>query len=163
MTQSAGFLVFKRNGASVEVLLAHPGGPIWGHKDFWSIPKGELDEDEDHLAAARREFEEEIGLPVPEGKLLDLGSAKGSGGKVNFVWAVEGDIDLSQFHCNTFTMEWPPRSGRMQEYPENDRAGWFTLPVGRAKVFENQAVFLDRLAKELGLELAPPTEQQSLL
>ncbi len=148
MKQSAGILVFRRMTQGVEVLLVHPAGPIWGHKDFWSIPKGELDDSEDHLSAARREFLEEVGMDVPAGDLIDLGEAKGSG-KTNFVWAVEGDIDLSKFHCNDFTMEWPPKSGRLQSFPENDRAEWFSLETGRSKVFQNQAPFFDRLAAHL--------------
>jgi len=158
MKRSAGILVFRRSDASVELLLAHPGGPIWGKRDVWSIPKGELDENEQLEAAARREFEEEIGLAVPAGELIDLGSAKQSGGKTNFVWAVEGDIDLAKFSCNTFTMEWPPKSGQFQEFPENDRAAWFAPELAVQKLFPAQVVFIERLAEKLGLDIQPPEQ-----
>jgi predicted NUDIX family NTP pyrophosphohydrolase len=120
MKPSAGILVFKPNkdNDGYLVLLAHPGGPLWGHKHKWTLPKGVLDENEDHLVAAYREFEEEIGMLPPSGKLIDLGSIK-DGAKTNFIWAIEGDIDLENFSCNTFTMEWPLHSGIMGEFPEN--------------------------------------------
>jgi predicted NUDIX family NTP pyrophosphohydrolase len=154
--------MYKRERGEFMVLLAHPAGPVWGHKDIWTIPKGELDEGEDHIVAAKREFEEEVGLPVPEGALVDLGIHK-VGNKTNFIWAVEGDIDVTKFTCNTFTMEWPPRSGVVQEFLENDRAEWFDLPVAQGKIFTNQVVFLQRLAKYLAVTIPAPPEQQSLL
>ncbi len=159
MKQSAGILVFRHESGSVEVLLVHPAGPIWGHKDFWSIPKGELDNDEDHLAAAEREFLEEVGLEVPKGVLIDLGSAKATN-KTNFIWAVEGEIDVTRFQCNDFTMEWPPKSGQMQQFPENDKAAWFRLEAAKTKLFQNQTVFIDRLADHLGAVIP---QQQELL
>lgn len=162
MKQSAGILVFSRVANGVEVLLVHPAGPIWAHRDFWSIPKGELDDSEDHLAAANREFLEEVGLEVPSGELITLGTAKASN-KMNFIWAVEGDVDLAKFSCNTFTMEWPPRSGQLQKFPENDRAEWFPLVKAKQKIFKSQIVFLDRLAKQLQLRVPESPTQQALL
>ena len=163
MKISAGILVYKHVGESVEVLLAHPAGPIWGHKDFWTIPKGELDEDEDHISAAKREFLEEVGVPVPAGELIDLATSKGSSGKINFIWAVEGEIDVTKFSCNTFTIEWPPKSGIIEEHLENDRAEWFPLATAQAKIFKNQAIFIDRLANHLGVVTAQVPEQKTLL
>lgn len=138
---------------------------MWAGRDSWSIPKGEVEVSEDHLTAARREFHEEVGVPVPDGELIDLGSERQSGNKTNFVWAVQGDFDLINFHSNTFTMEWPPKSGEYQEIPENDKAAWFDLVVAKQKLFKSQTVFIDRLAAALGQGLAePPTaEQQTLL
>jgi predicted NUDIX family NTP pyrophosphohydrolase len=133
------------------VLLVHPGGPLYAKKDeeVWSVPKGELDDDEDHLRAAYREFEEELGMPPPDSKPIDLGSVKLKSGKLVCVWAVEGDLELTDFKCNTFTMEWPPKSGRMQEYPECDRADWFGLDQARQKLHPGQHIFLDRLIEQL--------------
>ena len=147
--QSAGLLVFRRSGQTVEVMLVHPGGPIYGRQDLWSIPKGELDDGEDHLAAAYREFTEEVGVKAPQGKLIDLGSNKQRSGKTNFIWAVEGDVDITQFSSNNFTMQWPPRSGKTQEFPENGRAAWFELDNAKQKIFDTQVIFLERLAREL--------------
>ena len=162
--QSAGILVFRRQASGVEVLLVHPGGPFWAKKDSWSIPKGELEADEDHLSAAQREFAEELGMPAPTGELTDLGAVK-QPGKVNFIWAVEGTIDLAKFKSNTFAMEWPPHSGQELQFPENDRAAWFDLITAKRKLFRAQAEFIDRLASALNIpliDIAPP-EQQSLL
>jgi predicted NUDIX family NTP pyrophosphohydrolase len=162
--QSAGILVFRRTADTVEVLLVHPGGPFWAKKDTWSIPKGELEADEDLLSAAVREFEEEVGFKPPEGQRISLGEAKQSG-KTNYIWAVEGDADLKRFKSNTFTMEWPPKSGQEQEFPENDRARWFDLAAAQGKVFKNQTGFIERLAETLGttIEVNAKPEQQSLL
>lgn len=162
--QSAGILVFRRHGDNVEVLLVHPAGPFWGKKDKWSIPKGELDDGEDLTAAAFREFKEEVGIELDRnGRLYDLGSAKQGSSKVNYVWALEADPDLSQFHSESFTMEWPPKSGNMQEFPEVDRAEWFGLSVARRKVFKAQTDFIDRLAADLDVPMPPEPDQQSLL
>ena len=130
----------------MEVLLAHPGGPFWAKKDMgaWSIPKGELDSDEDPLSAARREFEEESGI-APSGDFVALGEVKQSGGKIVAAWAIEGDCDLSRLKSNTFSMEWPPRSGRMAEFPEVDRWQWFSMDVAHEKILAGQKVFLERL------------------
>lgn len=169
--QSAGILVFRRQPSVIEVLLVHPGGPFWAKKDTWSIPKGELEDGEDRLAAARREFEEEVGFAVPAGELMDLGEAKQSG-KINYIWAVEGNPDIKRFKSNTFKMEWPPKSGQEQEFPENDRAAWIDLVTAKTKVYGYLTVYIDRLAEKLGTEVtefavaAKPAslpEQQSLL
>lgn len=155
MIQSAGILVYRLKDGKPEVFLAHPAGPFWAHKDTWSIPKGELDDGEDHLKAARREFEEEIGMALPEGELIDLGSIKQNSRKTNYIWALEGDLDPAKFHCSSmFTIEWPPKSGTQQEFPENDRAEWFSLEEAKQKLFKNQLGFLDRLAEHLGVEVA---------
>ena len=148
---SAGILLYRRTNGEPEVLLVHPGGPYWEKKDLgaWSIPKGEYDDAEDPRACALREFEEELGARPPEGELAALGSAKQSGGKVVTAWAVEGDLDPAGARSNTFTLEWPPRSGVMREFPEVDRAEWFTLDDARQRINPAQAVFLDRLREEL--------------
>ena len=159
--QSAGLLVFRHNGNLVEVLLVHPGGPFWAKKDSWSIPKGETEDDEDLLEAAKREFEEETGLKPTVGPLIELGSAK-QGSKTNFIWAVEGDFDLAKFKSNTFQMEWPPNSGQEQEFPEVDKAQWFSLDVAMQKVFKAQTVFLERLADLLQVEVAEAPTQTEL-
>src|SRR5215472_17690164 len=124
--QSAGLLLCRQSGGRLEVLLIHPGGPFWAKKDdgAWSIPKGEFTSDEDPLAAARREFEEELGSVV-EGEFMPLGAVKQPGGKVVHAWAVRGEFDPPRLKSNLFSMEWPPRSGRQQEFPEVDRAEWF--------------------------------------
>ena len=158
---AAGLLLFRRNGGQVEVLLVHPAGPLWAHKDAWSIPKGEHDPGEDHAAAAYREFEEETNVRPPAGELIDLGSSRQSSGKVNFIFALEAEVDLTDFKSNLFEMEWPPKSGRIQEFPEVDRAEWFDLVAAKTKLFKPQVVFIDRLAERLGVDAAPP--QQSLL
>ena len=149
--RSAGILLYRRTNGEPEVLLVHPGGPYWEKKDLgaWSIPKGEYDDAEDPRACALREFEEELGARPPEGELAALGSAKQSGGKVVTAWAVEGDLDPVGARSNTFTLEWPPRSGVMREFPEVDRADWFTLDDARRRINPAQAVFLDRLREEL--------------
>ncbi|HEX3590138.1 MAG TPA: NUDIX domain-containing protein [Pseudonocardiaceae bacterium] len=145
---SAGILVFRGAGDAREVLIAHMGGPFWARKDAggWSIPKGECEPGEDELAAARREFAEELGLPVPDGDLAPLGSARQSSGKIVTIWAVEGDIDTTAVVPGTFSMEWPKGSGTMREFPEVDRAAWFDLPTAHEKLVKGQRVFLDRVA-----------------
>jgi predicted NUDIX family NTP pyrophosphohydrolase len=146
--RSAGILPFRRtDGEQVEVLLGHMGGPLWARKDAaaWSIVKGEYDKGEEPQAAARREFQEELGLPVPEGELIPLGEARQPSGKIVTVWALEADLDPEQVVPGTFTMEWPRGSGRLQEFPEIDRAAWLGLPEAREKLVSGQRVFLDRL------------------
>ncbi len=146
--RSAGLLVFRRgDGAAFEVLVVHPGGPFWARKDLgaWSLPKGEYDDVDDPELAARREFTEELGTPPPDGELLDLGEVRLKSGKVVVAWAVEGDLDTDEIVSNTFETEWPPRSGRRQEFPEVDRAEWFAPDVARAKLNPAQAAFVDRL------------------
>jgi predicted NUDIX family NTP pyrophosphohydrolase len=152
--RSAGLLVFRRaTSRELQVLLAHMGGPLWERKDVgaWSIPKGEHDERDDPLAAARREFVEELCHEVPEGELIDLGEVRQPSGKRVRVWAVQGDLDASHITSNTFEMEWPPRSGRRQRFVEVDRAGWFDLGTARAKLVPGQTPFLARLSAHLGL------------
>jgi predicted NUDIX family NTP pyrophosphohydrolase len=152
--QSAGLLLFRRGSSGVEVLLAHPGGPLWARKDAgaWSIPKGEVEEGEDLLQAALREFEEETGIAVT-GQTLSLGPIRQRGGKTVHAWAVEQDIDPAHVRSNTFTMEWPPRSGRQREFPEIDRVEWFNLEAARVKILPSQASLLRQLEE---LIAAPP-------
>jgi predicted NUDIX family NTP pyrophosphohydrolase len=149
--RSAGILLFRRTAADAEVLLGHMGGPFWARRDAgaWSIPKGLTEPGEDLVTAARREFTEELGLPVPPGELIDLGTVKQSAGKIVTVWALEGDLDPVEVNPGTFTMEWPPRSGRLQEFPEIDRAAWFDLATAYQKVVGYQRPFLDRLRDHL--------------
>jgi predicted NUDIX family NTP pyrophosphohydrolase len=151
--QSAGLLLYRRNGNGVEVLLGHPGGPFWRNKDLgsWSIPKGLIAEGEKPLAAARREFTEETGHR-PRGKSLPLGEARQPGGKLVQAWAVEGDWDAALLKSNMFEMEWPPRSGRRHSFPELDRAEWFDLAEAQTKILKGQAIFLTRLLEKLAGE-----------
>ena len=148
--KSAGVLLFRRDGHAIEVLLAHPGGPFWKNKDegAWSIPKGEYGDGEDPLAAAKREFAEETGLALT-GDFIPLGQVRQQGGKVVAAWALQGDFDPVKLQSNTFTMLWPPGSGKSQEFPEIDRAEWFTLEIGLRKILKGQAEFLGRLAQYL--------------
>ncbi|MFH8371055.1 NUDIX domain-containing protein [Streptomyces sp. NPDC018031] len=151
---SAGLLVFRHgDGTGPEVLLGHMGGPFWSRKDAraWTIPKGEYQPgEEDPQAAARREFTEELGLPPPPGPLLPLGSVRQSGGKRVTAWAVEGDLDPGAVVPGTFTMEWPPRSGRQESFPEVDRVAWWRPGDARERIVAGQRVFLDRLLELLG-------------
>ena len=146
MKVSAGILLYRRSHGRLEVLLAHPGGPFWKRKDLgaWSIPKGECQDGEDPMVAARREFEEETGLRL-QGELTRLGEVKQAGGKVVRAWAVEGDCDPAAIHSNTFELEWPPKSGKLQQFPEIDRFEWFSLDDAREKLVKAQAALLDRL------------------
>ena len=149
---SAGLLVYRRTDGGLEILLVHPGGPFWAKKDdgAWSLPKGEYEPSEDPLPVARREFEEEIGQPPPDGsEPVGLGELRQPSGKVVSAWTMEGDLDVSDVHSNMFEMEWPPRSGRTQEFPEVDRAGWFGLEEARRKILRGQLGFLDRLEQLL--------------
>jgi predicted NUDIX family NTP pyrophosphohydrolase len=162
--QSAGILLYRSKVNIVEVLLVHPGGPFWAKKDdgAWSIPKGEFSEDEDPFEAAKREFLEETGTHV-DGKFTPLGSVKQPGGKVVYAWALKGDCDPSTIKSNTFVLQWPPGSGKEQEFPEVDRAGWFAPATARKKILKGQVVFIDRLlnavAKETDSEKEPAGEQ----
>ena len=143
--------MYRRTPAGgIELLLVHPGGPYWAKKDAnaWSIPKGEFDDGEDAEAAARREFAEELGVE-PAGEVIPLGSIRQKNGKTVHAWAVEGDFDCAQLRSNTFRMEWPPKSGRMAEFPEVDRAGWFTPDVARGKMHVGQGELVDRLLARL--------------
>lgn len=148
---SAGLLLYRTGDDGLEVLIAHPGGPFWAKKDdgAWSIPKGEYDIDDDPWEAARREFAEELGLAVPDGPRLDLGEVRQAGGKVVTAFAVGADLDVSEARSNTFEMEWPPRSGRVQEFPEVDRVAWVRLEEARTKLLKGQLPILDRLSSAL--------------
>jgi predicted NUDIX family NTP pyrophosphohydrolase len=150
--RSAGVLLHRQGPQGTEVLLAHPGGPYYVKKDdgVWTVPKGELEGDEDPLAAAVREFTEEMGSPPPHGELVPLGEARQSSGKLNLAWALEGEFDVAGVRSNTFGMEWPPRSGRIVQVEEIDRAEWFDLPAARVKIRKAQLPFLDRLEQQLG-------------
>lgn len=148
---SAGILLFRSTGDAFEVLLVHPGGPFWAKKDAgaWSIPKGKVEDGEEPLACALRELEEELGTPflfAPE-ELIELGSVRQKGGKVVHCWAARGEFDPADLSSNTFTMEWPPRSGTEREFPEVDRAEWFDPERAREKINPAQAEFLGRLAE----------------
>ncbi|HET6877834.1 MAG TPA: NUDIX domain-containing protein [Jatrophihabitans sp.] len=150
--RSAGLLLYRNAPTGIEVLLAHPGGPLWARRDdgAWTVPKGEYGPDEEPLAAARREFAEEMGRPAPAAPgLVDLGEVRQRSGKIVTAWALEGDFDTSGLVSNTFEMEWPPHSGRRCSFPEIDRAQWFPLPTARAKMVPAQAEFLDRLVAAL--------------
>lgn len=150
---SAGLLVYRSPGqnADIEVILVHPGGPFWARKDdgAWSIPKGEYLADEDPLAAAIREFKEEIGIDPPQAEVLEIGTIKQPSGKKITVFAVEGDLDLGDFVSNTFPLEWPPKSGKVQEFPEVDRVEWMPLDRARTKLLKGQVPFLDLLEERL--------------
>jgi predicted NUDIX family NTP pyrophosphohydrolase len=146
---SAGVLLYRRAGKSLEVFLVHPGGPFWAKKDdgAWSIPKGELAEDEDPLEAAKREFEEETGFPL-KGKLEALEPIKQAGGKIVYAWTIEGEIEQRAIRSNMFSLEWPPHSGKKQEFPEVDRASWFDLETGRRKILKSQLPLLEQLQEK---------------
>jgi len=150
---SAGLLVYRVREKAVEVFLVHPGGPFWAKKDdgAWSVPKGEYTAEEDPLEAAKREFKEETGFTPPAGKFIPLQPIKQPSGKVVSVWAVEGDFDAGKINSNLFSMEWPPKSGKQQEFPEVDRAEWFKLDEARNKILKGQTGFLDELSALLQL------------
>lgn len=145
---SAGLLLHRDGEHEVEVLIGHPGGPFWVRKDdgAWSIPKGEYAPGEDPWQAARREFAEELGCSVPTGEPVDLGVVKQPSGKILTVFALGADLDISRFRSNTFTLEWPKGSGRLQEFPELDRVAWLPIEQARIKLLKGHRVFLDRLA-----------------
>jgi len=156
--QSAGLLIHRTGDAGLEVLLGHMGGPFWARKDAgaWTIFKGEHEDGEDPLAAARREFEEETGLPVPAGEPLPLGEVRQSGGKRVVAWALAGEVDPEAIVSDTFTIEWPPRSGRQATFPEIDRAAWFDLATAREKIVRGQVAFLDALTGGAPAGSPPP-------
>jgi predicted NUDIX family NTP pyrophosphohydrolase len=151
--KSAGLMLYRQaaEGSGIEILLVHPGGPFWRNKDqgAWTVPKGEFDDDEEPLAAAQREFKEELGAPAPPGDYLTLGSIKQKGGKIVHAWAVKADFDPGKLESNTFTCEWPPYSKRMQEFPEVDRAEWFTPEVAKEKILAAQVPLIDGLLEIL--------------
>jgi len=144
--RSAGLLLYRKRAGTLEVFLVHPGGPFWTKKDAgaWTIPKGEIGEDEDPLVAARREMAEETGFS-PEGRFIELPPVRQKAGKLVLAWAIEGDCDPAQLRSNLFEMEFPPRSGRMAEFPEVDRGDWFSLGEARGRILEAQMPFLDAL------------------
>jgi predicted NUDIX family NTP pyrophosphohydrolase len=146
LASSAGILMYRQTGLGLEVLLVHPGGPFWSNKDngAWSIPKGEMAEDEDPAVAAKREFLEETGSDL-SGPLEPLGDIRQRGGKRVTAFAIKGDLDITSIKSNTFEIEWPPKSGKIQSFPEIDRAAWFDLPAAHVKILEGQRLFLDRL------------------
>jgi len=149
--RSAGLLLYRLREGTLEVFLVHAGGPFWAKKDggAWSIPKGEIGEGEDPFEAARREFEEETGFR-PDGAFRGLEPVRQRSGKIVYAWAVEGDCDPAALRSNTFEMEWPPRSGRQQEFPEVDRAGWFDLETAKNKILEGQRGLLEEVSRLIG-------------
>ncbi len=149
--QSAGILLYRRIDRRVEVLLVHPGGPFFAKKDFgvWSLPKGEFEEQEAAVQAALREFSEETGVTLPGKELIPLTALRQKSGKIVHAWAMEHDLDAGQAHSNPFELEWPPGTGRFQQFPEVDRAAWFPLDEARQKINPGQAAFLDELVKKL--------------
>lgn len=145
--RSAGLLLFRRTDQGIEVLLGHMGGPFFARRDAgaWTVPKGEYEPDEPAWDAARREFQEELGLPPPDGAPIPLGEVTQTNRKIVTVWAIEADLDVTSVVPGTFTMEWPPGSGQVQEFPELDRVEWLDLDLARALLVKAQAAFLDRL------------------
>jgi predicted NUDIX family NTP pyrophosphohydrolase len=170
---SAGILLYRNTPKGYEVLIVHPGGPFWAQRDTgsWSMPKGELDSDEDVLQAAKREFAEEIGSKPPDGTYQPLGKAKQSSGKIVHAFALKSDFNLERFNSNMFRMEWPPKSGKQQEFPENDKAAWVHLAIAKQKLVPGQVPLLRKLAEDLRIdletleppELPPPDRRQTNL
>lgn len=152
--QSAGLLLYRRSSGNLEVLLVHPGGPFWKNKDegAWTIPKGEFDENEDPLIAAKREFEEETGTTAPTGEYKTLQPIKQRAGKIVHAWAVEAEFDVASLRSNTFSIEWPPRSGKQQDFPEIDRAEWMEPEVAREKILQAQVGLVDEVVSIVGLK-----------
>ncbi|HZD58767.1 MAG TPA: NUDIX domain-containing protein [Anaerolineales bacterium] len=150
--ESSGILLYRQKNDQLEILLVHPGGPFWKKKDLgaWSIPKGEF-ADEDPLSAAKREFEEEIGMPI-DGEMIALTPQQQKAGKVVHAWAVEGDLNPEEIRSNTFEMEWPPKSGKKQAFPEIDRAEWFPVQTARKKINQGQVAFIQELIEKLDLQ-----------
>ena len=144
--QAAGILLYRQTTRGLEVLLAHPGGPLWARKDLgaWTIPKGQFGDDESALEAARREFEEEMGSPA-SGEFVELGSIRQPSGKIVHAFTAAADFDVSTVKSNLFTLEWPPRSGKIGQFPEIDRAEWFVVEEARKRILKGQEPFLDRL------------------
>jgi predicted NUDIX family NTP pyrophosphohydrolase len=161
---SAGLMLYRTSHDALEIMLVHMGGPFWERKDAgaWSIPKGEYEEPEDSLHAARREFAEETGLAAPAGEPLDLGVVKQPSGKLIHVWAVEADMDVSEIHSNAFTIEWPRGSGTTQEFPEVDRAAWFDVQNASEKLVKGQVPFVQALAERVGHRSATQAREHDL-
>ena len=160
---AAGILMYRRRDSRLEVFLVHPGGPYWAKKDVgaWSIPKGEFDQDEDPLDAAKREFQEETGF-VAAGNFIELTPVKQPGGKFVYAWAVEGDCEAQSIKSNTFSLEWPPRSGRREEFPEVDRAQWFTLELAKEKILKGQLGLLEDLQEKIQIDAVARTNDPRL-
>lgn len=160
---SAGLLLYRKKDGQIEVLIAHMGGPFHAKKDagHWSIPKGEHEEGENPKEVARREFKEELGKEVPDGKWEDLGEIVYKNGKKVVAWVLEADLDVTEIKSNMFEMEWPPRSGKMQEFPEIDRAAYFSLEQATEKLIPAQVEFLERLAEKLGTSFESPPKPPS--
>ena len=146
---SAGLLIYRFKENKLEVFLVHPGGPLWQRKDEWSIPKGEYTAEEEPLNAAKREFIEETGFEVPSGKMIELKPVKQPSGKVVSAWAIEGDFDAAKMVSNMFSLEWPPKSGKREKFPEVDKGQWFDLETARAKIFKGQGGLLDELEEKI--------------
>lgn len=148
--KSAGILLYRIQNSRIEVFLVHPGGPYWSKKDdgAWSIPKGEFDENEEPLAAAKREFQEETGIQL-SGEFIQLNPVKQKGGKMVYAWAVKGDIDPAKVKSNSFEIEWPPRSGKMKSFPEIDKAAWFPLSEAQKKIIEAQSALIKELESKI--------------
>lgn len=166
---SAGIIVYRTKNGEPEVLLAHMGAPWWAKKDIgaWTIPKGEVEESEDPFQTAKREFGEELGLPLPDGQFIELGSIEQNNNKTVTAWAVAADMDVSEIKSNTFKAEWPPKSGKTQEFPEIDKAAWFSLAKAAQKSVKGQAELFERLANILHVpfgseEIPKPPAQGSL-
>ena len=162
MKYSAGLLIYRKKSNQIEVLIAHMGAPWWAKKDVgaWSIPKGEYSDTEDPEATAEREFEEELGIKPPQGERYELGVIKQNNNKNVVAWALEGDLDVRHTTSNTFKVEWPPRSGKIQEFPEIDRADWFSLEEAAQKLIPAQVEFLQRLAEKLGVKFNPSGHEE---
>jgi predicted NUDIX family NTP pyrophosphohydrolase len=158
---SAGLLLYRPVSKGFEVLIVHPGGPFWAKRDLgsWSIPKGEFMEGEEPLVAAKREFQEEVGAPAPAGEYQSLGEAKQASGKIVHAFALASDFNLERFKSNMFEMEWPPRSGVKQEFPECDRAAWVPLATAKQKLVKEQVPLLENLAKQLNTALDGPAPE----
>lgn len=154
---SAGLLLFRRSSKSVEIFLVHPGGPFWAKKDTeaWSLPKGEYQHSEDTLSAAKREFKEETSFSAPAGRYIHLGQVKYSNKELQ-AWAVEATVDAAKVKSNFFEMQWPPKSGKIEHFPEVDKADWFELPVAKKKIVQGQLPLLERLQSQLGVEFSEP-------
>ena len=163
--QSAGILLYRFKDGKLQVLIAHPGGPFFAKKDEgnWSIPKGLYEDNGDPFEAAKREYEEEIGAPAPSSPYIELGEIKRKDGKTICAWAAEGDVDESKVRSSTFEIQWPPKSGKKQEFPEIDKALWFNLDSASQKLQPAQVEFLKRLAKQLNISFAPKISQQGSL
>lgn len=165
MKQSAGILLYRKGDSGYEVLLVHPGGPFWAKKDnaSWSIPKGEFEDSEEPLVAAKREFQEETNIAAPNDDYVKLAEYKQPSGKIIHTFALQADVNLEHFKSNMFEMEWPPKSGKKQEFPENDKAAWLSLEVAKQKLVKGQTPIIDDLARMLGQSIQTSKTEQGTL